>query len=185
MKKAICSMLCVLLALSLSSCGMEPLLPEPSESASSFTDQISLYEDAVTELSEVSYDCLISKTEFFRPDGAGDYVGIFVQNMEDKSIFPYDGHAIKALLSGGVKLIDKINRDDMTLISFSLCIPGRSYDYGYYYCSEGKPVYLGDPAQELTPDKTGFSYTKNTSFGTGVTYYTEQLSDFFFYYEIT
>ncbi len=176
--------LCAVIFLTLASCGIDPIIPEKSESASSFQDQIVLFENAVAEISKLDYDCMISKTEYFRPDGSGDYVGVYIQNMSDQSISPYDGAAVKAILSSGIKMIDLIRRDGMTIVSFSLCIPGRSLDYGYYYCSEGKAVYLGDTAAALTQTETGYTYTKRSAFGTGATYYTEQLSEFFFYYEI-
>lgn len=169
----------------LCACGIDPIIPDQKESSGSFTDSFALYENAVEAIKAIPYDCLVSRTEYYRPEAAGDYVGQYILNMENDSFEPFDSDAIKALLSSGVKLIDMIRSDDLTVISFSLCIPGRSYDYGYYYCSENKPVYLGDPSLELKPDKTGFSYEKKGNFGTGATYYTEQLAENYFYYEIT
>lgn len=183
MKRILICALCLILFLS--SCAMENVIPEQEESNSVFFDNAALYESAVLELADISYDCLISRTEFYRPDEAGDYVGVYIQNMQDKSLVPYDGGAVKALLTGGVKMIDMIRRDDLVLISFSLCIPGKSFDYGYYYSSANRAVYLGDPSRDLTPEKTGFVYTQKTSLGSSVTYYTESLTDAFYYYEIS
>ena len=185
MKRFILTAFVLLFVFQFSSCAMDPIVPEQTESKSGFLDQRELFEDAVREISLIPYECLISKTEYFRPDEAGDFVGVYIQNMKDKSIKPYDGSACKALLSGGVKMIDFIHFDDMTVVSFSMCIPGRSYDYGYYYCSAEKPIYLGDPSVTLKPDKTGYSYSKRSSMGSGANYYTEALEGTFFYYEIT
>ncbi|MBQ3866827.1 MAG: hypothetical protein II776_07975 [Clostridia bacterium] len=174
------------LLLILTGCGMESVIPEQKISTASFSDLSSLYRDAAAELAKIDYECTVSKTDLYRPSAVSDFVGFYILDIKNGTYSPYDGEAARALIeTAGVKLIDKIRNKDTEVISFSHCVPGRNYDYGFYYCSDDRPVYLGDVTLTLTISGNGFAYEKKGALGVNMTYYTERVENNFFYYEIS
>lgn len=185
MKRVIC--LCLMLTIViLSGCSMEPVIPATGETFSYYFENQELFSQAVATLSEIDFDALISKTEYYAPDGSENFTSCYLQNMDDLSYTSYDEETVVQLFANcNVKMIDVIYRGDLTVCSFDMCIPGKSYDYGIYYTSGNMPIYLGDPAAVLGESENGYVYEQSASYGTKFTYYTEKLSENFYYYEIT
>ena len=164
---------------------MESVIPETGETFGYYLENKEIFLDAVQVLTLNGYDALISKTEYYSVEGSEDIQNCYIQKMEDQSVSEYtESSVLKVFDHCNVKLIDVIFRDELVVCSFDMCIPGRNYDFGIYYVSEDKPIYLGDPSITLLEKQNGFSYEQSASYGTKFTYYTEKIDDNFYYYEI-
>ena len=138
--------------------------------------------DAKTDMD----DFLISRNDYYSPTGSENFTGLYIQNMDTSSFESLENPIIQTLFdSSDVKLFDTMRKEDLLICCFDFCVPGRNYDYGIYYVSEDKPIYLGDPAINLIENGNGFSYEQKASYGTKFTFYTEKITDNFYYYEIT
>lgn len=170
----------------LSSCQMEAVVPEDQVTISGFSENKSLYLDCISYITSQGYDSLISRTDFWAPEGSEGLDGFYIQNMEDNSFKPCKEPCISALFENSdVKMIDFIERDGLSLCTFSMCLASRNFDYGFYYVNEDKPVFFGDLSAELMENGKGFSYEKKASYGVKFTYYTEKVEDNIYYFEIT
>ncbi len=184
MKRVICLFL-LLLLIAFSSCAMESVIPETGETYNYYFANQAVFSDAVNELSKIGYDAFISKTEYYAIENDDQIVDFYIQNMTDSTCKAYDSATVEKLFDVcNVKLVDVIFRGDITVCSFDMCIPGKSYDYGIYYVSSDTPIYLGDPTLPLTESGKGYTYEQSVSYGTKFTYYTEKLADNYYYYEI-
>lgn len=169
-----------------SSCQMEPVVPEDQKTISGFTENKSLYSDCIQFVSSLGYDALISRVDYWSPEGSEELDGLYIQNMDDNSFLPCKEPCVVALFENtDVKMIDFISRDELKLCSFSLCLASKSFDYGYYFTSTDKPVYFGDLGADLIENGNGYSYEQKASYGVKFSYYTEKMEDNFYYYEIT
>ena len=165
---------------------MEAVVPEDKETISGFTENKTLYIDCKDYITSLGYDSLISRVDYWAPDGSEGFDGFYVQNMEDNSFKALDEACILALFENSeVKMIDCIERDGLLLCTFSMCLASKNFDYGFYYVSEDKPVFFGDLSAELMENGNGYSYEKKASYGVKFTYYTEKIEDNFYYFEIT
>ncbi len=184
MKRILCILLMISILL-LSACSMEPVIPETGETYRYYFDNSELFFNAANELLNIGYDAFISKTDYYAVEGSSDIEGYYIQDMTDSSYSSYNNKTVQKLFDTcNVKLVDVIFRGDIKLCSFDMCIPGKNYDYGIYYVSHDVPVYLGDPSITLLEKGNGFIYEQSASYGTKFTYYTEKLSEHFYYYEI-
>ncbi len=178
--------LCLILTLLFTSCQMEEIIPEQGDTFALFYENESSYRESVDSLLAIDYNCLISRTDFYRPDGSENFTGLYIQNMSDSTFSECNDHAlIKLFESSSVKLVDFMKVEELKICTFDMCVPGRNFDYGIYYVSEDEPVYFGDVSITLQESGTGFSYQKSASYGTKFTYYTEKITDHFYYYEIS
>lgn len=183
--KKIIILITVTISLLLNSCSMEATIPENDISMDAFLQEKQRFEASVNELSSYDFDLLISRTDYYSPQGSEDFSSLYMQNMNDMSFSVFDGKETTALFyTTEVKLIDLVNRDGLTLCVFDLCRPNKNFDYGYYYVSEDRPVFIGDPSVTMTPNGDGFTYEKKVSYGNSSTYYTEKIEDHYYYYEI-
>ncbi len=184
MKKTIAWLL-AFLTLILSSCSMQSYIPEETSTVSNFLDYEDLFLLAVEETSLHPFDCLVSSTVYYAPDEIGELTGLYLMNMEENTCEKYTSSYFSSLSENcSVKLIDLVRRDELLICSFDMCKPGRNYDYGIYYVSEDRPLYLGDPTAALTERGDGFVFTQKTGFSSTMTFYTEKITDHFYYYEI-
>lgn len=175
----------ILPVLLFSSCSMEPTIPDNSGTFNHFSEHKALYQDIITYFSELDFDAMVSRNDFYSVKGSESIDGLYLQNMQDQSVSACDDPALKALFEqSSVKLVDWIRREELKVCAFDMCIPGKNFDYGIYYTSEDFPMYFGDPSIELTPSGNGFSYEKKASYGAKFTYYTEKIEEHFYYYEI-
>lgn len=168
-----------------SACTMESIISETGETYCRYFENQELFSDAVQELEKIGNDAFISKTEYYSVDGVNDIEDFYIQNMSESTCMEYENSAVEKLFEiCGVKLVDVIYRGDMVICSFDMCIPGKNYDYGIYFVSRDSAIYLGDPTIPLAESGKGFTYEQSASYGTKFTYYTEKLSDNYYYYEI-
>ena len=169
----------------MSSCSMEAAIPENDLTFSSYTENKSLYLNAIEYFSELEYDAMVSRNDFYSIEGSETFAGLYLQNMQDLSIISCDEPSLSTLFEQtDVKLVDWICRENLQICAFDMCIPGKNFDYGIYYTSGYDPVYFGDPTLDLQPSGNGFCYEKKASYGAKFTYYTEKIEDHFYYYEI-
>lgn len=176
----------LLTALLLSSCQMEEIIPEQGETFAMFYENELLYRETVDTLLEQTYDCLISRTDYYSPSGSENFTGLYIQNMSEGSFSEFKEPCVNELFeSSDVKLIDFLRVEELSICAFDMCVPGRNFDFGIYYVTEDRPVYFGDVSITLTENGNGFSYEKSASYGTKFTYYTEKITENFYYYEIT
>jgi len=181
--KCLLFLLCV--SLFFSSCTMEATIPENGQTFSVYYDHSQLFIDCVAKLSEFEEDVLISRNDYFRQEGSENIEGLYLQSMKDLSFQAYSEECVQKMIDVcGVKLIDVAHKNGIFLCCFDLCVPGRNFDYGIYYVSEDKPIYLGDVTFQLSENGNGFSYEQPASYGTKFTYYTEKITDHYYYYEI-
>lgn len=184
MKRFLILMLIPLLLMS--SCSMEAAIPENDRTFSNYTEHRAIYHKAVEYLSELEFDAMVSRNDFYSVEGSEAFDGLYLQNMQDLSIISCDDVTLSTLFEQtDVKLVDWIRRENLQICAFDMCIPGKNFDYGVYYTSGEDPVYFGDPSLELQPSGNGFSYEKKASYGAKFTYYTEKIEDHFYYYEIS
>lgn len=177
--------LLLVLTLLLSSCSMEEVIPNETNTFSMFQNHSELYRECVEAISMLEYDCLISKTNYYAPKGSEDFSDYYIQNMTDLSFSKLDIECVKLLFeSTDVKLVDLVYHDDLMICSFDMCTPGRSFDYGIYYVSKDQEIYIGDPSVSLFENGNGYNYEEKASFGVKFTYYTEKITEHFYYYEI-
>ena len=177
--------LLLLTALLLTSCSMQPTIPENEGTFSQFLENKELYNNALECISKIEFDSMVSRNDYYSIKGSESFENLYLQNMQDQSISEYNEKAVLDLFQfTGVKLIDWIRRDELKICTFDMCIPGKNFDYGIYYTSGDAPIYFGDPSIELSPSGNGFSYEKKASYGAKFTYYTEKIEDHFYYYEI-
>ncbi len=170
----------------LTSCSMEEVIPEQSDTFSLYFENEELYALCVEEAEKYSFDFLISRGDYFAPEGSENFTSLYLQNMSDSTFSSVESDNFRALFeSSEVKLVDALRKEDLFICCFDMCVPGRNFDYGIYYVSQDEPIYLGDPAVSLTQNGTGFSYEQKASYGTKFTFYTEKITDHFYYYEIT
>ena len=185
MKKAQ-ALLLVLLTLLFSSCAMESYIPEETDTISNFRDHEELFRLAVEETAQTPFDCLVSSTVYYTPDEIGEITGLYRMNMEENTCEKYTSSYFSSLSENcSVKLIDLVRRDELLICSFDMCKPGRSYDFGIYYVSEDRPLFLGDPSASLSAKGDGFVYTQKAGPSSTMTFYTEKITDNFYYYEIS
>ncbi len=169
----------------LTSCSIEPTIPENARTFSQYMEQKSLYLECVSYFESIEYDAMVSRNDYYSIQGTENITGIYLQNMKDKSISVCDSQPLNALFDqSSVKLVDWIRRGDLSICAFDMCIPGKNFDYGIYYTSGDSPIYFGDPSIELSESGNGYVYEKKASYGAKFTYYTEQIEDHFYYYEI-
>lgn len=181
----LCMILLMILPL-FSSCSFEAYVPENEDTINLFAENMEIFEMAVNEAQNFEFDCLISNTSYYIPQEANELVGLYVMNMDEHEAHAITNTVFSTLMNQcGVKMIDVIHRGDLTICCFGFSTPNHDFDYGYYYSTGNAPVYLGDPDQKLDQDGNGFSFKKSASFGSSITYYTEQISDSFYYYEIS
>lgn len=184
MKKILALILSTVLFLS--SCSMQATIPDQSNSFDRYFNHSEEFDAAVEILSNIEFDCLISRADLYSPKGSEDFVGMYIQNMKDQSFDNYENESVQMLFDGcGVKLIDVALKGDSVICCFSFCVPGRSFDYGIYYISSDTPVYFGDMTAELESRGNGFVFEQSASFGTKFTYYTEKITLNYYYYEIS
>jgi len=170
----------------LASCSMEATIPENTKTVSFFRDNKQLYTDSVSYLQTLDFDAMISRNDFYSVKGSEKFSGLYLQNMNNKTFSACDIKEINALFEQtDVKLIDVIRQNDLLICAFDMCIPGKNFDYGIYYTSGDRAIYFGDPSIELSARGDGFTFEQKASYGTKFTYYTEQVEDHFYYYEIT
>ncbi len=175
-------LLCVLL----SSCAAATYIPEDQDTFALVRDNLDLFQLAVEETVQNDFDCTIASTVYYKPDEAAELSGLFIYNVEKKQAEKYSSKYYTSLSENcSVKLIDLARRGELTLCSFGMCKPGRDFDYGVYYVSEDRPVYLGDPGVELEEKGDGYSYTRSASYGSTISFYTEKIAPNFYYYEIS
>ena len=178
--------LLLLFTLLFTSCAMEATIPENSQTFSIYFDHSQLFSDSVQKLMLFEEDVLISRNDYFRQEGSENIEGLYIQKMADQSFQAYADNTIQNMIDiGGVKLIDVAHKNGITVCCFDLCVPGRNFDYGIYYVSEDKPIFLGDVTYQLGESGNGYSYEQPASYGTKFTYYTEKITDHYYYYEIS
>lgn len=183
MKKLI--VLLFLPILLLSSCSMEPTIPDNSSTFQQFSDHKQAYQKTVEYFSTLEFDAMVSRNDYYSIEGSESFEGLYLQNMQNLSLSACENESIAELFRGSnVKLVDWIIREDLKICAFDMCIPGKNFDYGIYYTSGDSPIYFGDPSIELTPSGNGFSYEKKASYGAKFTYYTEKIDEHYYYYEI-
>lgn len=174
------------LSILLTSCSMEATIPENQSTFSIYFDHNDLFDQCVDVLDENGYDCMISRSDYYSVQGSEDIAGMYLQNMSDQSVVAFENETVQMLFDRcGVKLIDLVYKNGITVCSFDLCIPGRNFDYGIYYVSEDSPIYLGDITYQLQEKNNGYVYEQKSSFGTSFTYYTEKITNHYYYYEIS
>lgn len=184
MKKTLTAILLVISIL-LCSCQMEEVIPEQGDTCSIYFEHEELFQNSVDALLELSCDCLISRSDYYSPEGSENFTGLYIQNMSDSSFSEYNDPVIQSLFEEtNVKLADVLRVEDLLICAFDMCVPGRNFDYGIYYVSEDEPIYFGDPSIPLVEKGNGFSYERAASYGTKFTYYTEKITDHYYYYEI-
>ena len=171
----------------LTSCAAGTYIPDQNSSFSILLENRELFDRAVEETKANGFNCTVSSTVYYNPESVSSLTGTYIINMESNTAEKYQSAAFASLSENcSVKVIDLVVKEDGLLIcSFDFCKPGRDYDYGIYYVSEDRPIYFGDPSAPLTRDQNGFSYTVKTGMGSSMTYYTEQISDHYYYYEIS
>lgn len=185
MKKRSVILLGLVVILLLYSCSMEPTIPENDQTVNDFSNNIHLYEKSVEVIEKIGFDCLISRTDFYAPEGSEKFDGFYLQNMKTSEFESFSDPDVEILFETcGIKLIDALFSEDSMICAFDMCLPGKNFDYGIYYTSEDRPLYFGNPSLELSPSGNGFSYEKKASFGVQFTYYTEKICNHFYYYEI-
>lgn len=168
-----------------SGCSMEETIPGQTEAYTLYYNNEGLYLEVIDSLKQRGENCLISRTDYFAPSGSEDFTGLYVQNMDSKEFYEEKDARIQLLFENtDVKLIDYLTVDALVICTFDMCIPSKNYDYGFYYVSEDKPIYLGDPSVDLTENGRGFSYEQSASYGVKFTFYTEKIKDNIYYYEI-
>ena len=186
--KRILSVIFACFILFLSGCSaMESVVPENRDSMNRFRDHEEAYRTAVEVLVTYSDPFLIARAEEYPPATGEESVGegYYFQNMRDQSVAPYEENSVEKLFfAAGVKLIDGVTNGEEKVISFDLCLPGKNYDYGFYYSSEDRPVYLGDLSAPLRQSDAGFAFDQKASYGSKFTFYTEKICDCYYYYEI-
>jgi len=164
---------------------MEPTIPDNSNTFSKYKDNMELFDACVQDLNGIEYDCLISRTDYYAPEGSEDFLGLYIQNMDDLSCHEYENSHVETLIEVcDVKLFDVVHVEELFICAFDMCVPGRNYDYGIYYVSEDQPIYLGDPAKSLVQNGNGYSYEQPADYGAKFTFYTEKITEHFYYYEI-
>jgi hypothetical protein len=164
---------------------MEPTIPENTQTIHEFSQNIHLYEKSVEVLNKIGYDALISRTDFYAPQGSENFESFYIQNMQTSEFQEFSDPNVEILFDTcGIKLIDALFLEDSVICTFDMCTPGKNFDFGIYYSSEDRPLYFGNPSLELSPSGNGFTYEKKASFGVQFTFYTEKISDCFYYYEI-
>ena len=177
--------LLLLSAMLLTSCAIQPTIPENDGTFAQFMENKELYNNAVECFSEIEFDAMVSRNDYYSIKGSEAFENLYLQNMQDQSISEYNEKAVADLFQfTNVKLIDWIRRDELKICTFDMCIPGKNFDYGIYYTSGDDPIYFGDPSIELSPSGNGFSFEKKASYGAKFTYYTEKIEEHFYYYEI-
>lgn len=169
----------------LTSCTIEPTIPENARTFSQYLEQKVLYQECVNYFETLGFDAMVSRNDYYSIEGTENFSGLYLQNMKDKSLSPCTEDCLVRLFEQtDVKLVDWIQRGELYICSFDMCIPGKNFDFGVYFTSGDSPVYFGDPSVELSESGNGFSYEKKASYGAKFTYYTEQIEDHFYYYEI-
>ena len=164
---------------------MEPVVPEDQKTISHFSEYENLYKDCVDYISSLGFEALISRVDYWSPEGSEEMDGLYIQNMEDNSFTACTEPCVLALFeNSGVKMVDFICRDGLDLCTFSLSLASKNFDYGFYFVSDDKPVYFGDLTADLTPNGQGYSYEQKASYGVKFTYYTEKMEENYYYYEI-
>lgn len=185
MKKRSFLLIGLVLILLLSSCSMEPTIPENTKTIQEFSQNIHLYQNSVHVLKEIGYNSLISRNDFYAQKGSENFEGFYLQNMETSEFLSFSDPNVEVLFETcSIKLIDTLFLEDSIICAFDMCTPGKNFDFGIYFSSEDRPIYFGNPSLELTPSGNGFSYEKKASFGVQFTYYTEKICDQYYYYEI-
>ncbi len=184
MKKKLTAIL-LLFSILLCSCQMEEVIPEQGDTCSIYFEHKELFQNSVEALLKIDYDCLISRTDYYSPEGSENFTGLYIQNMSDSSFSEFTESSVQTLFDEtNVKLVDFLRVEDLSICAFDMCVPGRNFDFGIYYVSEDAPIYFGDPSIPLIQKGNGFTYEKAASYGTKFTYYTEKIADQFYYYEI-
>ncbi len=184
--KKYCLFFCLPLIFLFSSCSMEATIPENQDSFATFLENRELFFDSVEEVRALDYDCMISRNDFYSIAGSEDFVGLYLQNLNDSTFLSYENSKISHLMQNcGVKLISTKHDGQLFICAFDMCVPGKNFDYGFYYVSEDNPIYLGDPSISLTPSENGYVYYQKADYGTKYTFYTEKVADHYYYYEIT
>ena len=186
MKKRTVIITFLLSILLLSSCGMESIVPEESDVISQYFASQNYYRDCVKALEEISFDAMISRADYYMPTGSESFTGLYIQDMEHNTFTSLEDGAVKKLMDqGDVKLIDSMRREDLFICTFDLCIPGKNFDYGFYYTSGDEPIYFGDPSMKLSDSGDGvYRYEMKSSYGVKFSYLTKQIDVHFYYYEI-
>lgn len=175
----------LVISILLCSCQMEEVIPEQGDTFSIYSEHEEQFNRSVTTLLDLNYDCLISRNDYYSPEGSENFTGLYIQNMADSSFSECNDPVIQSLFEEtNVKLVDVIRIEELIICAFDMCVPGRNFDYGIYYVSEDIPIYFGDPSIQLIEKGSGFSYEKSASYGTKFTYYTEKIADHYYYYEI-
>ena len=165
---------------------MEPTIPENSQSFTVYLENSELFQSCVDQLLENEHNVLISRTDYYAPQGSENFAGTYMQNMNDGTFHSFENADVQKLMDlCGVKLIDLMRTNGLEICSFDMCVPGRNFDYGIYYVSEDRPIYLGNVSYPLVENGSGFSYEQKASYGTKFVFYTEKIADHFYYYEIS
>lgn len=185
MKKALFPLVLFLLFV-FSSCSLTAsVAPEHTDTTRAFYENRELFLRCAEAVATLRENVLISRSDLYAPEGLGDRSGMYIENMESRTFSSFENRDVALLFSeAGIVTLDAVWHEDLCVIAFSLTKPGKNADYGYYYTSGEKPVYLGDPAAELDELNGSYRYEVKTSLGSGFTFYTEPMSDHFYYYEI-
>ena len=179
--------LLISLVLLFTSCAAGSYIPDENSTFSILLENRELFDRAVDETLSNGFACTVSSTVYYKPDEAAELSGTFIINMETGLAEKYQSNYFTSLSENcSVKVIDLVVKDNgLVICSFDFCKPGRDYDYGVYYVSDDRPIFIGDPGASLSADQNGFTYTISGSYGASMNYYTEKISDHYYYYEIS
>lgn len=174
------------LILLLTSCAaMSSYVPAAGDTVSVVLDHLELFQKATEETERIAYDCTITSTVYYKAAEAADLSGLYILNVKEKKAEKYTSLYFSSLAENcSVKLIDLVRRGSLSICSFGMTRPGSSFDYGVYYVSEDKPIYIGDPTVSLTEKGNGFSCVVSASYGSSFSFYTEKIAPNYYYYEI-
>ena len=107
-KKILSVLLGVICLFAATSCQMENMIPDQEDTISLFQADESVYIDCVNALATRDFDCLISRPDFYAPEGSENFTGLYIQNMSTMEVQALEEKVFDALFSQtDVKLVDR------------------------------------------------------------------------------
>ena len=181
-KRIACLALASVACLPLVSCGMQTYVPEKSEVIAVYENNSSCMLEAAEDMIKLDREVVVSHTDNYAIDSDDraitEYKGLYISDTFG-GYEKYQNENIESLLTGsGAKSISVTNSDGFSIVEFN-CGGGGKYYRGVYYSSDNSIKNLVIPDGRLIASGDGFIYD-----GDEVYYYTEELDDCFFYYEL-
>ncbi len=177
MKKLICVLLAALCLLS--SCGgFQSVYPDVSSVMDKYKHNAKLFLDAAAVALAIEGDCFISTTEYYTPQNAGNVTGLYVSDVKETKVAPLEEAVISTLFEVcDVRSMATRTEGELSACEFN-CGGSGSYYCGVYYVTEDQPIFIGNFSAQLSVSGKGYSYE-----GNGMRYYTEKISDCFYYFD--